>query len=644
MKLSDYEISAKSKRPFRGLNTFLKDKKSFRPGVASDSLNWITSKFGDHIELRRGSALLGQTRQTGVGKVTGIGVGIRYDGVEVPYYSHGQKVKYYDADDDDTHETGTDILGSAADGEDVWFAPYQNLAGSMMYFGSPNSGTFKSPLANPANAVNQATGSFRFGTLRIANGRSKGGQRNGTTAGSKDLTGLYLSAIDKALLSSFTQTTGEAYGTGDGTTKTFAHTLAAQVGVLTSMYISVTDGVETFTDDRNGVMIGSLGGTGTVNYATGEVSVTFNTAPLNAVSITCSYYTEDSTSGGVLDFNTAVLGAGKAKTYRQDDAGQFMNVLPFQNVDYSVHLLKTWAVTIALDDTESTNLPYRNIGVSYPRSVFETPDGILLIDTSNPSEPKVRRIQVGQAINAPVGGTLTQSIEPAPISDALDLSGYSFARAVAYRFGDLEIVCLAEYVNGVPNEHNSLMYVRNVNSGSWDRLDYRASCLATYNGGLIAGDAISNNVFALFSGYDDDESPIENYWQDGQLNLGTDNLKRTHNMRVTGLIQRDQSIKVSLSLDGGNPVQVFIIEGDGSYVDQGISTTIGSRTIGSKVIGDGGSDTAHPFDVTFPVHTDKYQSISVRFEALAIGYAAINSYEYKDNRDKGSRSLASKTV
>ena len=33
-------------------------------GVASSSNNWITGKYGDHIELRGGSQLLGHTRQT----------------------------------------------------------------------------------------------------------------------------------------------------------------------------------------------------------------------------------------------------------------------------------------------------------------------------------------------------------------------------------------------------------------------------------------------------------------------------------------------------------------------------------------------------------------------------------------------------
>jgi len=54
--------------------------------------------------------------------------------------------------------------------------------------------------------------------------------------------------------------------------------------------------------------------------------------------------------------------------------------------------------------------------------------------------------------------------------------------------------------------------------------------------------------------------------------------------------------------------------------------------------------TAHPFDVTFRIHTDRYQYISAKFEALNIGHAAITSYTFKNNRDKGRRSLPVKTV
>lgn len=76
---------------------------------------------------------------------------------------------------------------------------------------------------------------------------------------------------------------------------------------------------------------------------------------------------------------------------------------------------------------------------------------------------------------------------------------------------------------------------------------------------------------------------------------------------------------MSLVLDDGSPVEVFIIERDGDYVDQGINTPIGSYTVGSKAIGGGGEATAHPFDVAFPIHTDIFQHISARFEALGIG-------------------------
>lgn len=92
------------------------------------------------------------------------------------------------------------------------------------------------------------------------------------------------------------------------------------------------------------------------------------------------------------------------------------------------------------------------------------------------------------------------------------------------------------------------------------------------------------------------------------------------------------------------PVWVFTISGDGDYVDSGTNTTIGSRTIGSKVVGGAGDDIADPFDVTFPGSPGPYQRNSARFQAINVGCAAINSYEYRDIRHRGRRSLANKTV
>jgi len=147
MRIPDYEVSAATKRPFRGMNTTIKNPKELAPGVATDSLNWLSAKYGDHIELRRGSALLGETRQTGSGKITGLGVGIRYDGVQIPFFSYDQKVKYYDADTDDTIEVGSDILAAAQSGVDTWFAAYQNLAGSFVYVGGTDTSTYNTDSA-----------------------------------------------------------------------------------------------------------------------------------------------------------------------------------------------------------------------------------------------------------------------------------------------------------------------------------------------------------------------------------------------------------------------------------------------------------------------------------------------------------------
>lgn len=617
---------------FYGLNTAIRDTKTLKPGYSPDSLNWVTSRFNDSIELRRGYARLGQTEQTGLGKITGIGVGIRYDGTQVLWFSHGRKVKYYNTVSDDTVEVGTDLLPTGADGEDVWMSPYQGLAGSFMYLGSPNSGVYKIPAANPGNAVDQSVNNYRWGVFHIGQNRAFAGQRNGTSAGNNDKTGLYLSYIDKDQLSDYTQVTGEAIG-GAGST-TYAGTLAAISAPKTAMYVTITEaGGEVMSDDRNGNLVGNQGSTGTINYATGAYSVTFNHVTVGAV--TADYYHETSTSTGILDFTGS--GTGQGKSFRQDDGGgNIMAIFNINTIEYCLHKLKTWQLTTSLDDTQTTNLPYRNIGIPYTRSAFQTPEGIIMADLSRPTDPKFRKMQVLQ-------GTNVNTIEPISISDDLDLSAYGFDYCVAFRWGDYEIFCCQNTTLGVVDSHNSVMFIHNVVSDAWDKLDYFVSCLAEYNGTLVAGDSVSNNVYTLFSGYDEDGDIISNYWVSSNLNLGTDNLKNCRRMVIDGLIQQDQSIKVSLSYDGGTFAEIFTIEGDGTYVDTGTETAIGAQTLGTQVIGGQGGDTASPFEVDFPINSDRFVDVQIKIEALGVGWASVNSFTFKDIRDKGRKNLPIRT-
>jgi len=81
--------------------------------------------------------------------------------------------------------------------------------------------------------------------------------------------------------------------TGDGVTVTF--TTTAQSFPIQPDSLVITDNTETFEDtsqtwtESDVVITGDLGGTATINYSTGAISVTFNTAPTNGQVIYLSY-------------------------------------------------------------------------------------------------------------------------------------------------------------------------------------------------------------------------------------------------------------------------------------------------------------------------------------------------------------------
>jgi putative Ig domain-containing protein len=91
-----------------------------------------------------------------------------------------------------------------------------------------------------------------------------------------------------------TMVAGEAFGTGDGSTLTFTHTLAHGPVDDSSVAILV-GGTLVLGDLGNGTLVSSQRGgsiaSGTINYTTGVVSITFTSghAPANGVAITDDY-------------------------------------------------------------------------------------------------------------------------------------------------------------------------------------------------------------------------------------------------------------------------------------------------------------------------------------------------------------------
>lgn len=633
---SEHEVNE-----FNGLLTEYKDLREVPDGYTPDALNWITQTNRQGIELRRGSALLGLTRRTGTGKVTGLGIGRRFDGSEVPFFSFGTKLCYYDADSDDTSEVGSDLLGTAADGDTVSIFPYSNIAGSWVYASSPRSSIFKIPTANPGSAVNQNTTTYR-GFLTFGQSRAFLRNRHGTTAGNADDMGLYASCVDKVDLSQYAaQVTGESVGASGSTA--YSGTLAQISGVKTAMFVVVSEaGGETLTDDRNGGLVGSLGSTGTINYATGAYSVTFNHTTTGAVTV--SYYYEDATSGGVCDFAIADpsdRAAGEGNYFPQfDGGGPLKSVWPLATVFYCFHELKTWQVSIPVDDESgtdsiSTNLPFREkMGVKSEYGAFAGEQGIYFLNTADPNKPEFMRLELY------TGATTANIAAPKLLSKEIDFSAYAYDEAVVHEWGDYVLLCLEQIRNGAADDFNSRMFILNKKSGSWDVCDNPASRLATYNGALIAGDPLTPNVFKLFSGFDDDNNLITNHWTGGSSDLGLMGQKRFTRFVIEGLIQSSQSFAIDFAYDGGDFIETFIVAGDGSYVDTGRSIAVGSYTTGSKITGgDSAIVTANPYQVEIRVQSDRFQYVRPRFRALGGGYLSVHRYAYKDIRQKALGSL-----
>jgi hypothetical protein len=79
----------------------------------------------------------------------------------------------------------------------------------------------------------------------------------------------------------------ELLGTGNGTQTHFEGTLANPP--VKRKTVSITDGVETFTDDGKGALTGDKGGEGSINYDTGAYSIDFNSPPGNGIEILADY-------------------------------------------------------------------------------------------------------------------------------------------------------------------------------------------------------------------------------------------------------------------------------------------------------------------------------------------------------------------
>lgn len=599
------------------------EPESIPVGSLASSKGFITK--GDRMELARGTKIIGD--EVVGGKVTGLIVVKRTDGTEIIFRKRGRKLEY--SVGSTFGETGTDMFPAVAEDDEATFVPHLGLAGDAMFVSTPNSSIYKIMIANPQSYTDLLSTDYKgriFGSQnRLFLGRRRGSDN------SKDETGLYLSYIDEA---NYTTVSSENVGTGDGSSVTFTDTLAFKAGgsKRTCFAITVTDGVETFRDNIDGTLVGSLGGTGTINYTTGAISVTFNTAPANAQAVTCDYQWEDSSNGGLTDFTFTTPNrlAGEGDVFRQDTGGGAIQAVDsYANVEYCFHEFKTWALELTADDTNAVNDEYRKkVGIPNWQSRVATGDGIYFIDVVTERDPSIRVLTYNEN---------GDRVIPLNLSEKVDLSEYKFEKSWMEEWGDY-IVIGCRTKDSIEND-TVILYNK-----VWKSFDFIKAYTAfgqVFDSGLIVGDSLSGTVYELFSGWDVFDQPVDAEVEISRWDLDIDRLKKVKTLILEGDIQTAQKIGVYANPDETGYQLLGYITGDGLYVDKTEGITIGSKMIGGQNIGGGTEEVAYHYIRELKMTSlGKFNQVDIKLKRETIdgqagfGYFDVSRITFDDIRQK----------
>lgn len=582
--------------------------------ASSSSLGWLTRD--GKIELMYGRQAQGA--EGGSGAVIAEHTGYKVDGTAVRFrkISTGSagKIQYLNG------STWTDVITGLGTG-DVTFSNYASLAGNSVYITDPTDGLYKIMTANPGSYsdVYLSTKSFK-GFSFIDKGRMT---MWGVT---KDPTGLYGSYIDAQNSTVYTTVSGEALGAVE------AGTLAFKAGgarrTCFGVVITDTSSGEVFTDNYNGVLVGSGGtNTGTINYTTGAFTITGQTG-----AGTASYQWEDSSAKGVTDFSkSATRLASEGYIVRQDQGGDAIKVvIPFDGAYFSFKTRSVYQFTPDLEDLNPTNELIRtDIGIKNRTSAIGTSTGIVFLNTGNPTRPMLNILK-----RNPVGDNFLTE----PLFPHFRFVDYNFDSAVLESWDKYAIIsCRTDSAT------NNRLLMCDMREQTVDIAPYGGSAFTKSSGYLYMGDPVAQTSYEMFTGFDDMTFPVLNYWISNGEKYGTDVLKKTKKYRFKGQIAPDQTIKVYLSTDGSEFQQVGSIVGSGEYVDYTTSYAIGNVMIGTSTLG--GDDTlpVYNFLMEIKVKQPKFRKRQIKFEATGIGYVALQEmtdfdiWQYEDKLPKQYR-------
>lgn len=568
-------------------------------GASSNSLNWRTQ--GDRIEINRGRVLTGEVIN-GVGKVRGHHVAYTNNGTPVRYKKSGTSIQYFNGSD------YVDVITGLDPADEYVFSNYFSLAGAFVYIAG-KGGLFKICTANPTDYIDMYDELKNFkGKIIIDTARTILWDRE------EDRTGTYLSYIDSGI---YTVEDNESLGSGGSLSYSGTLAFKGSNPLATCFGVSITDGVETFRDDFNGNLIGSEGGTGTINYTTGDYSITFNAVA--AGSVLAEYQWENSNNKGVTDFTFEIPRlAGQGDTFRHDVGGdRIQTIIPFDGKYYIFKKNSVYELNLTADDTNASNVVFRTgIGMQWHKSAVGTGLGIVFLDTGDPERPKLSRLEYN--ING-------DRLIPVDLLPDVDFSQFDFSECAMATWGE-NIVFTGKTKD---SQENNRTFIYNTRLKALDILDYPLATLVNQDGFLYGGESISENEYLLFSGYDDDELNITNYWEGNDERFGSDGLKRCREILLRGFISTSQKLEVYMKYDEGNYELIGTVLGDGPYVDFSDSTTVGSTEIGETQLGGEIGYLPHQIEAfryfcKLKISSQKFNRRTLKFKSVGLGYVSVD--------------------
>lgn len=562
-----------------------------------DSKNFITQD--GKIKLTPGKLLIGN--RGGAGKISGQIFGYKVDGTRVHWRKIGTKIQYLNG------STWTDVVTGLTADADYSFANYSSLAGTFTYaFGVDGIYKFHNAVPGSFNSMYNASVNFK-GNAFIDKGRTILWGRT------EDQTGLYGSHIDLQNSTVYTSVTGEATTSATGT-------LAFKAGGATrncfAVQITLTGSGEVYTDNYDGTLTGSLGGTGTINYLTGAYTLS------NTGVGTANYQWEDSNSNGVTDFtHSATRLASEGFLVPQDEGGTaILTVLIGPNGEY-VSIKENTSYIFIMDSTDllpSNDILRKNIGVKSLRGAYSSSLGIVFIDTSNPERPEMKLLEKN---------VLGDKLVPKLLFPHFDFGNYEYDDATIDSYeGFITVFCKT-----IGADNNDRLLLCDIENKTVDILSYSGRTLANDGTKTYMGSSVTEDVYELFTGFDDDTFDIDAYWIGKNEGWGSEDLKKYREIWLKGSISKNQGYQVFVDYDNAGFQLVGTILGTASYVDFSSPQSIGSNFIGSAQVGGDTLDNIFPYFTSIKLKkVPKFRVRRIKFVPTGIGYVDVSFQHDKE--------------